>query len=121
MFAGEPEHVGVEEEKEDEADGEEVHVETEKDADVEEIPAGVADTPEGVGAADDCDDCWNNEERGGAVIGEAGEEIRYTEADEDKGAPSQYGRSMRIEDAGSHAWSIHLRIGQAGIVWPVSG
>lgn len=110
VFAGEPEHVWVKEEKEDEADGEEVHVETEKDADVEEIPAGAADTAEGVGAADDCGDCRKDEKRVGAVIGKAGEQIGNRKATEYEGASSQEGGSMRIEDARSHD-CLQLRIG----------
>jgi hypothetical protein len=103
MLAGEPEHIGIEEQKEDEADGQQVHVKTEKDAGLEEIPLWAAHAADGVGAAEDGDTGGNDEEGVGTVVGKSGEEIRRTEAEQDKSAATEEGDLMRIEDTGSHA------------------
>ena len=102
MAAGHPEHVGVEKQKENKADGEQVHVEAEQNAGVKEIPVRMAHAAQGVDAADDGDDS-GNDELGGRVIGGKGREmISESEADEDQYASAQYGGAMRIEDAGFH-------------------
>lgn len=103
VFAGEPEHVGVEEKEEDEADGEEIHVEAEQDARLEEVPPLASHAAEGVGAADDRDTGWNDEEWIGSVVGEAGEKISDTKAYKYERVASKERTLMRIENSGYHA------------------
>ena len=103
VFAGEPEHVGVEEKEEQEADGEEIHIETEQDACLVEVPPLATQAAEGVGGADDGDTGGNDEEWVGAIVGEAGEKVAQGEACEDERVASKEGTVVRIEDLGSHA------------------
>lgn len=100
VLSGEPEHVGVEEKEEDEADGEEIHIETEQNACLEEVPSLASQAAEGVGGAGDGDTCGNDEEWVGSVVGEAGEEIAHGETCEDERVPSKERTVMRIENSG---------------------
>lgn len=102
MAAGHPEHVGIEKQKENKADGEQVHVEAEQNAGVKEIPVGMAHAAQGVDAANDGDDSGNDKLRGRVIGGEGREMISESEAGEDQHASAQYGGAMRIEDAGFH-------------------
>jgi hypothetical protein len=102
-LAGEPEHVGVEEKKEDEAEGKEVHVEAEEDASLEEVPLRASHAAEGVGATDGRDDGRDDKEEIRPVVGKSGEQIGGTETEKHKYAASQQGSAMRIEDAGFHS------------------
>jgi hypothetical protein len=110
VLAGQPEHVGVEEKEEDEADGEQVHVETEQDACLLEVPSLASHAAERIGAADDGDTCGNDEEWIGAVVGEAGEKIGDGKACEYERVTSKEGTVVRIENSGYHAV---LKIGTA--------
>ena len=103
MLAGEPEHVGVEEKEEDEADGEQVHIKAEQDARLKEVPSLAAHAAEGVGAADHCYKGGNGEQRIGTVGGEAGEEVGRGETCEYKRVSSKERTFVRIEDLGYHA------------------
>jgi hypothetical protein len=104
VFGRQPEHVGVEKKKEDEAEGEEIHVEAEEDTGLEEVPLRTSHAAEGVGTAEGCADDGEDQEGVCAVVGESGEKIGDPEAAEDEDAASQKGPFMRIEDAGFHAW-----------------
>lgn len=106
MFAGEPEHVGIEKKKEDEADGEEIHVEAEENSGMEEVPLRTSHAAEGIEAADGCDDCREDEKEVCPVVGESGEQIGHPEAEKHKYVASQQGPPLRIEDAGYHALPI---------------
>ena len=103
MFTGEPEHVGVEKKEENEADGEEIHIDTEQDACLVEIPPLASQAAEGVGAADDGDTGGKDEKWVGAVVGEAGEEIGHGETCEDQRVPPKEGTIVRVENSGYHA------------------
>lgn len=70
---GQPEHVRVKEKEENHEDCEEVHVKHEEDACVIEVPSRVDHAAVSVGAADDRNDCGEDEEQGRVVIGEARE------------------------------------------------
>jgi len=102
VAACEPEHIGVEKQKEDKADGEEVHIEAKKNPGVEEVPMGASHAAKRIAAADDSDNCRNDNEWICAVVGKAGEEIGNSEACKHECAASQDGCFMRIEDAGFH-------------------
>lgn len=102
--AGEPEHVGEEEEKQDQEDGHQIHVEHKEDTGVIEIPSGIADTAVGVGAADEGDGSGNEQQQGGAGFGKAGEKICGSQAKKDKHTAAQGGVRSRIEDVSSHAF-----------------
>ena len=103
MLAREPEHVGVEQKKKDEADGEEIHVKAKEDTGLKEIPLATAHAAERVGATNDSDTGGNGEEGIGVVVRKAGEEIGCSETEEHKDVASQEGSFVRIEDTGSHA------------------
>ena len=103
VFAGEPEHVGVEKKEEDEADGEQVHIETEQNACLEEVPPLSAHAAEGVGAADESDAGWYDEEWIGAVVGETGEKIGDAKTCEYERVASKERTVVRIENSGYHA------------------
>lgn len=75
MFGSEPEHVGIKEKKKNETDGKEIHIEKEEYPGMEKVPFGISHTAECIDAPDNCDECRNDKKRGGAVIGEAGQEI----------------------------------------------
>lgn len=106
LLARQPEHIGIEEEKQDETDGEKIHIEAEEDAGLEEVPLATPHTAEGIGAPDESHASWEDEQRGGAVGGESREQVGRSEADEDEYAASEERSPMRIEDAGSHAFYL---------------
>ena len=66
---GHPEHVGVEEKEEDEADGHEVHVDAEDHAAMVEVPAALH-AADGVQCAEDGDQRGEDEQRSGSVVRE---------------------------------------------------
>jgi hypothetical protein len=103
MFAREPEHVGIEKKKENQADREKIHIEAEEDAGLKEIPSRTPHAAEGVDAADEGDTCGDDEEQICAVVRKAGEQIGGSKAGKDQSVASQERCPVRIEDAGSHA------------------
>ncbi len=72
LGGGDPAGVGIEEKEEDHAEGHEVHVDAEEDTTVVEAPARLhaADSVDGAG---DGGDDGEDEQWGGAVVGEVGE------------------------------------------------
>lgn len=72
--------VGVEEEEENYAESHEVHVDQEEDAPVVEAPTPLH-AANCVRGADDCNEGGNDEECGGVVAGEVGEEYGHAETD----------------------------------------
>ena len=80
---GDPAGVGVEEEEENHAEGHEVHVDEEEDSAVIETPAGLhaADSVYGAGGRGDGGD---DEQWGGAVVGEIREQNSDAEAQENE-------------------------------------
>jgi hypothetical protein len=103
LLAGEPQHIGVEKEKEDEADSEEVHVEAEQDSGLEEVPSLATHATEGVGAANDGDTGRNDNQRVRSIFGEAGEKIGNGETREHESVAAKKRTPVRIEDLRSHA------------------
>jgi hypothetical protein len=80
---GDPAGVGIEEEKEDHAEGHEIHVDEEEDATVVEAPASLHAT-DGVRGAGHSDEGGEDEERSGVVVREVGEVDSCSETDEDE-------------------------------------
>jgi hypothetical protein len=78
-----PVGVGVEEEEEDHAESHQVHVDEEEDSAVVEVPAALH-AADGVGGADDGEQDGKDEEWGGAVVGEVGEEESDGETEENE-------------------------------------
>jgi hypothetical protein len=111
LRGGDPERVGVEEEKEDHAEGHEVHVDAEDNAAVIEAPAALHAT-DGVRGACEGDQRRKDESRSGVVVGEVREQKRGCEAGEDQDAAAQQRVGSRIEDGWSqrNAYS-QVRIG----------
>jgi hypothetical protein len=97
----EPDEVRVEQEEEDEHDGEEIHVETEHDTAVVEVPA-LLDAAEGVGHAGEAAEDGDDEPEGGVEVGEAGEEGGEDDAGEDEEIASDEGSAARVEDSRGH-------------------
>src|SRR5713226_1370144 len=80
---GDPEGVGVKEEKEDHADGHEIHVDEEEDAAVVEAPASLH-AANRVRSAGGGGEGGEDEDGGGVDLREAGEEDCREETDQDK-------------------------------------
>jgi hypothetical protein len=97
-----PAGVGVEEEEENHAKGHEVHVDAKDDAGVIEAPAALH-AADGVGCAGDGDEGGEDEEGGGVVVGEVGEEKSCAETEENQEAAAQKRVGMRIEEGMFHA------------------
>ena len=106
LLARQPEHIRIEKKKKNKADGEEVHIEAEEDACLEEVPLAFSHTAEGISAADESKEGGNDKERGSAVGGESREQVGRCQADKDEYAASEVGGPMRVEDAGSHAFYL---------------
>jgi hypothetical protein len=99
---GDPEGVGVKEEKENHAEGHEIHVDEEEDATVVEAPAALHAT-NGVRSAGGGGEGGEDEAWGAVDLREAGEEDCREETDQDKEDAAEEGSLARIEKAGEHA------------------
>src|ERR1700733_12646963 len=94
---GEPVQVGIEEEKDDHADGHEIHVDQENDAGVVEAPAAL-EAAGGVGDAEDGEDHGEDEQRRGAVVGEVGEQYGGGQRAKDEQASADEGMTAEMEE-----------------------
>jgi hypothetical protein len=111
---GDPAGVGVEEEEEKQAEGHEIHVDAEDDAGVIEAPTTLHAT-DCVGCACDGKQGGEDEERGGAVVGEVGEKKSDSETGENQEVSAQKRVGTRIEEGMFHA-NTTSRI-SAQLVW----
>ena len=102
MGRGHPAGVGVEEEEENHAEGHEIHVNAENDAGVIEAPTALH-AAGCVGCAGDGDHGGEDEERGGAIVGEVGEEKSDGETGENQNVAAQKRVDTRIEEGMFHA------------------
>jgi hypothetical protein len=98
---GDPEGIGVEEEKENHAESHEVHVDEKEDATVVETPAPLH-AADGVRSSGGGGEGGEDEERSGVDLGEVGEEDGSDQTSQDKEAAAKEGSLARIEGAGEH-------------------
>jgi hypothetical protein len=94
---GHPEHVGVEQKKENQADGHEVHVNAEEDAAVVEVPAALH-AADGIKRAENGDQCGQDNQRRGMVVREVREQKRCCDAEKNESAAAKEGTVSRVED-----------------------
>jgi hypothetical protein len=111
---GYPTGVGVEEEEEDQAEGHEIHVDAKDDAGMIEAPTTLHAT-DCIGCAGDGKQGGEDEERGGAIVGEVGEEKSDGETGENQEVAAQKRVGTRIEEGMFHAGTTS-RI-SAQLVW----
>jgi hypothetical protein len=109
-----PAGVGIEEEKENQAEGHEIHVDAEDDAGVIEAPTTLHAT-DCVGCAGDGKQGGEDEERGGAVVGKVGEKKSDGETGENQDVAAQERVGTRIEEGMFHTVTAS-RI-SAQLVW----
>jgi hypothetical protein len=90
-------HVRVEQEEEDDANGHEVHVDAEDDAAVIPTPSGLH-TANRVCRPEGGDDGGKDQERGGAVVWESGEEKGSYETEQNQQAATEEGAAVEMEE-----------------------
>ena len=103
--------VRIEEEKDDHAEGHQIHVEQENDAGVVETPAAL-EAAAGVGDAEEGEDHGEEEQRRGAVVGEVGEQYGGGEGSKDEQASADEGMTAEVEEISANevvVWLGELR------------
>lgn len=102
MTVVEPVGVGVEEQEENHDECHEVHVDTEDDSGVVKAPATL-DAADCLGGTENSEDSGDDEEEGGAVVGEVGEWHSDGQAKEDEDVATNERALTRVEDSEGHA------------------
>jgi hypothetical protein len=112
---GDPEHVGIEEKEEDQADGHEVHVDAEHYAGVVEVPAALH-AADGVQGAGHGDEGGQDEQWSGTAVREVREEKRGCQAEKDEEIAAEEGAVTRVEDGVFQMGDVALEVFSA-VVW----
>lgn len=103
--------VGVKEEEDDHGEGHEVHIDEEDDAGMVKAPAGL-EAARGVGDTDGGKDGGKDEQRGGTIVGEVGEDESDGQGQENEQGSTDEGVATEVKEVPAEnmaAWSESMR------------